>query len=258
MAVAKRATTAVVAGAPRAKRAKSGEAPSAAEVAAYRATLVKQGKEVFKDPPALPPAAARLEACGPPDPMTRNSKGEFVCQDYPGFLPNLSPSDILNLGSFGGTYFRPIESAVTGLSYGDEVWKEFPASWFEGLDIGSQVTSSIYKPAVNRYKVKCGGSLGMWESSGWISELDPYGWFQWYCRFFLGRRSTDDDRQISRWLAGHGPSGRFRLQLFNKIIAAKVKVDDFRVSPVIRQTCQHWGYEPREADLTEYRLKKGK
>ena len=70
---------------------------------------------------------------------------------------------------------------------------------------------------VNRYRVKCGGSLGMWESSGWISALDPYGWFQWYCRFYLGRRCTDDERQIQRWLGGHGPKGRFRLQLMNKV-----------------------------------------
>ena len=49
------------------------------------------------------------------------------------------------------------------------------------------IYSSIYDEGVNTYKVKCGGSLEMWETSGWITEQDPYGWFMWYCRFYLGR-----------------------------------------------------------------------
>ena len=53
---------------------------------------------------------------------------------------------------------------------------------------------SRHSMGVNKFGAKCGGSLGMWESSGWISSLDPYGWFQWYCRFFQGRRCSDDER----------------------------------------------------------------
>ena len=49
------------------------------------------------------------------------------------------------------------------------------------------IYSSLYDESVNTYKVKCGGSLEMWETSGWIVEQDPYGWFMWYCRFYLGR-----------------------------------------------------------------------
>merc|ERR1712025_882347 len=78
--------------------------------------------------------------------------------------------------------------------------------------------SQVYRKHINKYGVKCGGSLGMWESSGWISDSDPYGWFQWYCRFYNGRRCEDDSRQISRWLKSAGAKGRFRSQLCNKIL----------------------------------------
>ncbi len=86
---------------------------------------------------------------------------------------------MLQAGSFGGTYFRPIYSSVTKTQYDDKVWQEFPSDWFEGLNIGKQVTSKTYRPEVNRYGVKCGGDLNMWEGSGWITAIDPYGWFMW-------------------------------------------------------------------------------
>ena len=73
---------------------------------------------------------------------------------------------------------------------------------------------------------------------------DPYGWFQWYCRFYLGRRSTDDARQVGRWKAAASKgSGRFRLQLTNKCYNEGKQVGDASVSPVIRQTMQHWAVE---------------
>eukprot|EP00747_Dinoflagellata_sp_TGD_P121351 gnl/TRDRNA2_/TRDRNA2_173410_c0_seq1.p1 gnl/TRDRNA2_/TRDRNA2_173410_c0~~gnl/TRDRNA2_/TRDRNA2_173410_c0_seq1.p1 ORF type:complete len:250 (+),score=45.70 gnl/TRDRNA2_/TRDRNA2_173410_c0_seq1:50-799(+) len=180
--------------------------------------------------------------------------GFFHFPDFPAFRPNLSPKQVLQMGSFGGTYFRDIKSAVTGESYsGLEVIKEFPPDWFEGLDLGQQVVSQTYRKQVNKYGVACGGSLGMWETSGWISAIDPYGWFHWYCRFFLGRRSTDDQRQVDRWLQGEGPKGRWRAQLMNKIIKAGAKYDDAKISPVIRQVCLHWGYELTSEDLEAHR-----
>lgn len=95
-------------------------------------------------------------------------------------------------------------------------------------------------------------ALGMWESSGWISDADPYGWFQWYCRFYEGRRSSDDARQIARWKGVAGPKGRFRSQLCNKIVSAKARHDDVSISPVIRQTLWHWGLVVTEKVLQQH------
>lgn len=114
-------------------------------------------------------------------PPKRNPKGELVFTDFPQFRPNLTPREVLQMGSFGGTYFRPITSSVTGESYKD-VWKELPKDWLEGLDIKTQIASSTYNKSLNKYKETCGGDLEMWESSGWITRIDPYGWFMWYCR----------------------------------------------------------------------------
>lgn len=111
----------------------------------------------------------------------RNNLGELVFLDHPNFRPNLTPKEVLQMGSFGGTYFRPITSSVTRLSYKD-VWKELPEDWLTGLKVNTQVASSTYSKSVNKYNETCGGDLEMWESSGWITSIDPYGWFMWYCR----------------------------------------------------------------------------
>ena len=179
----------------------------------------------------------------------RLPNGIILFDDYPDFRPNLTPKEVLQMGSFGGTYFRPIYSSVTKSNYGDEVWKELPEDWLEGLNIKKQISSKIYYEEVNTYKVKCGGSLQMWEESGWIKPCDPYGWFQWYCRFYQGRRLEDDERQVGRWLKCAGPRGRWKNNLISKIARAGKKYDDFSVSPVVRQVLQHWGYQLTEADF---------
>lgn len=88
--------------------------------------------------------------------------------------------------------------------------------------------------------VKAGQSLADWEKSGWIRAQDPRGWFQWYCRFYLGRRSADDDRQISRWSGVCGRNGRFKKALVKKVLASggRDKWNDESVAPVLRQTCE--------------------
>merc|ERR1712129_616169 len=135
---------------------------------------------------------------------------------------------------------------------GKQVIKEFPKDWFKGLNLDTLVCSPHYSKQVNKYQASCGASLGQWECSGWISELDPYGWFQWYCRFYLGRRTTDDARQISRWANGQGPKGRWRSRLCNDIRKSRKKFDDAKVSPVIRQVLQHWAYAITAADLKKH------
>lgn len=177
-----------------------------------------------------------------------------VFKDFPQFTPNVSPKDVLREGSFGGTYFRPIKSSVTGNTYtSQEVINEYPKYWFQGINIDKMVTSSTYDKKVNKYNVKCGSSLENWEENGWIDKQDPYGWFQWYCRFYQGRRTNDDERQIKRWEKLAGPNGRFRRRLMNLIIQKEKKYNDPTISPVIRQVLLHWGYELTSKDLSDYK-----
>ena len=166
------------------------------------------------------------------------------------FKPNLTPKQILHMGSFGGTYYRPIYSSVNKKNYkSNTIIKNLPDSWFKNLNIEKYVTSTIYDKNINKYKVKCGTSLESWEESGWIHKQDPYGWFQWYCRYYLGRRTDDDERQIKRWLKLTGPNGRFRKRLINMIKEKNTTYDDITISPVIRQTLQHWGYKLKKSDI---------
>ena len=210
----------------------------------------------YKSPATPPPKPATVSTKRQPIPK-RNAAGELVFPDFPAFRPNLTPKEVMQAGSFGGTYFRPIKSGITGVSYGADEWKEFPADWFTGLHIGRRVTSSTYREDVNTYKVKCGGDLDMWESSGWINACDPYGWFQWYCRFYLGRRTDDDERQIGRGLRCFSPTGRWRIRLCNEINKRGRKFDDATVSPVIRQTLQHWGFRLTEQHYRDHCKKYG-
>ena len=101
-------------------------------------------------------------------------------------------------------------------------------------------SSNYYDVRVNKYGVKCGTSLRFWENKGWIKDIGPYGWFQWYCRYYYGRRNSDDSRQIKRWL---GIANRFKGILVKMTKDKGTKFDDFSVSPKIRQILLHWGYE---------------
>ena len=105
---------------------------------------------------------------------------------------------------------------MNGKEYRD-TWKELPCEWIKGLNIDTQVSSQKYIKKNNKYNVKCGSTLLDWNKSGWIEEIDPYGWFMWYCRFYLGRRSYDDNRQIKRYNNFSGTRGRWRNNLCKKI-----------------------------------------
>ena len=182
---------------------------------------------------------------------SRDSKTNcFLFDDYPDFRPNLSPDQVLRAGSFGGTYFRSIHSKTANQTFDVGVHLEFPQGWFEGIDdVSKLVTSPIYSKEINKYGVKSGNDLNFWEQKGWMRKQDPYGWFQWYCRFYLGRRTVDDERQVSRWIKAIGPRGRWRTFLVGQCVKANKSFDDVSASPVTRQTLLHWGYEITSADF---------
>ena len=101
---------------------------------------------------------------------------------YKLFKPQLTPKKMLEFGVFGGSYF--------GLKI-----KEYPKSWFKNAKI-----SKNFNVDLNRFKVKSGLSREEWMKKGWIFKEDPLGWFQWYCRFTMGRRIPYiDEIQIKRW-----------------------------------------------------------
>lgn len=89
---------------------------------------------------------------------------------------------------------------------------------------------------------------------GWIRSIDPRGWMQWYCRFYQGRRTPDDERQIRRYLSAVGPRGRFKTSLVKKIAGAggADSWDDPDIAPILRQTLQHWGVRITREDMLEY------
>jgi len=109
----------------------------------------------------------------------RNKHGELVFADAPDFRPNLTPQQVIEAGAFGGGYFRDITSRVTGRRYKD-AWKEFPKEWFANVNISQSVACARYNERRNKYKVKCGADKDFWEQKGWMSDIDPYGWFQWW------------------------------------------------------------------------------
>lgn len=198
---------------------------------------------------------------GPP---TRDEEGTFHFEgEFENFTPNKSPEEMIREGAFGGSYFRPLKSRKLGIVVQDD-WKELDQDWVRGLDVERYLTSPVYDADVNKFKVACGQSIEEWEAAGWIvHEFDVRGWFQWYCRFWMGRRCEDDDRQVGRWAKCVGPRGRWRRLLLKKYVNMGVRdvfddgdeVDEEgeskQVSPVMHQTCHHWAFEVRQGDLDE-------
>ena len=178
----------------------------------------------------------------------RDKDGNIIFKDYPEFTPNLSPKEIFQLGSFGGTYWRPIYSGVTKKNHKNRHLK-YPKTWWKGLS-NDQLTNDWedYDKDINMYGVKVGTTLEFWEKKNWVNKKHPYGWVEWYCSFYSGKRSSDDERQIGRWVKTAGPNSRFRKRLINMIKKNKKKYNDYSISPKIRQTLQHWGYQLTKKD----------
>lgn len=141
-------------------------------------------------------------------------------KDHPEFKPDYTPRQMFNLGIFGGTYFRPVHSTITGKNYKNQ-HKEF--KFFKGIPENKLCRSVFDDIGVNKYGVHASLSLEYWEKQGWIKSQDPYGWVHWYCRFYSGRRSPDDHRQIQRFL-------KFLLRFEN-----------YKKTSRISQAKLHWG-----------------
>ena len=159
------------------------------------------------------------------------------------FNPMLTPKEMLHKGIFGGTYFSDLID-----------YKEFPNDWFEGIH-KNFYCSTKYRNDVNFFKIKSGQSQKEWEEKGWIHKDDPRGWFEWYCKYYMGRRHEDDERQIKRWAAFCGPKGRFRNNIYKKIFKAGVRIQDSnKISPRIQQSLLHWSYKVNNEDYEKWKL----
>lgn len=139
---------------------------------------------------------------------------------HPDFKPQLTPSEMLKLGVFGGRYMTDCQN-------------EFPKSWFKGAKL-YQGNSATGDKELNFFKVTASQPLSVWKNKGWINPQDPRGWFQWYCRYFLGRRTEDDLRQIKRWKA----MVRHIAQ-----IKRNCKPGDLNCHRKQRQALLHWAYD---------------
>ena len=106
------------------------------------------------------------------------------------FSPNKTPTEVIREGAFGGTYFRDIYPGINEKWYKNS-WEEFVQ--FKNID-AKFYASDYYDVNVNKYDVKCRTSLRFRENKGWINKIDSYSWFQWYFRYWSGRRSKDDKK----------------------------------------------------------------
>lgn len=137
------------------------------------------------------------------------------------FKPHLSPKQMLALGVFGGVYF-------------DGYTKEYPKAWFSKAKIADDGKRD---EVLNYFKVHASMPLAHWKKKGWLHKDDPRGWFQWYCRYYLGRRHEDDARQIKRWKSMKRHVSAIKNNCSAKDLACRKKQ---------RQAVLHWAYDSRK------------
>ena len=138
----------------------------------------------------------------------------------PSFQPELTPKEMLALGIFGGKYLTDCAD-------------EFPADWFTH----AKLCPERHEPLLNYFGVNASQPLSVWRRKGWIHPDDPRGWFQWYCRYHLGRRGADDERQIKRWSAVRRHVAQLR---------ANCPPHDLTCRRRQRQALLHWAYDSRK------------
>jgi hypothetical protein len=138
----------------------------------------------------------------------------------PDFRPELTPQDMLELGVFGGKYLC-------------DCTEELPTAWFDR----ARLSPTHHDPALNYFGINASQPLSVWRAKGWIWPNDPRGWFQWYCRYYLGRRSEDDPRQIKRWRAMRRHIGQIKKNCTPGDLTCRRKQ---------RQALLHWAYDSRK------------
>ena len=139
----------------------------------------------------------------------------------PEFKPQLTPAEMLKLGIFGGKYMTDCK-------------REFPASWFAK----AKLASAKRDKALNFFNVEASQPLSEWRRKGWIHPDDPRGWFQWYCRYYMGRRMpAEDARQIGRWKA---------IRRHIRQIEINCEPGNLLCRPRQRQALLHWAYDSRK------------
>lgn len=137
------------------------------------------------------------------------------------FRPDLTPKQMLSLGVFGGKYMTDCQ-------------KEFPRDWWAR----AKLCHEFHDPKLNYFKTNASQPLSVWREKGWIYKDDPRGWFEWYCRYFMGRRIAEEDkRQIKRWRA---------MRRHIAQITKNCSSGDMSCRPVQRQALLHWAYDSRK------------
>lgn len=137
------------------------------------------------------------------------------------FQPELTPQQMLELGVFGGNYFT-------------SEYQELPPEWLKD----AVISDHGHDPSLNFFETDASQPLRVWEEKGWIFEEDPRGWFQWYCRYYMGRRiPTVDQQQIKRWKA---------IRRHVAQIKQACQPGDLNCRPRQRQALLHWAYDGRK------------
>ena len=139
----------------------------------------------------------------------------------PDFLPELTPAEMLRMGVFGGKYMT-------------DCINEFPHDWFDGV----KLSLGRADKNLNYFGVNASQPLSVWRQKGWMHPDDPRGWFQWYCRYYLGRRLPNEDvRQIKRWKA---------MRRHVRQIQMNCEPCDIWCRKRQRQALLHWAYDSRK------------
>lgn len=151
------------------------------------------------------------------EPVAKNFDSEFK--------PELSPKQMLELGVFGGRYMRDCK-------------KEFPKDWFKKAKFFPEGLPG-HDAKLNYFGIDASQPLSVWRKKGWINKKhDPRGWFQWYCRYYMGRRiPEEDEKQIKRWKAIKRHAAQIKKNCKSKDLSCRKKQ---------RQVLLHWAYDGRK------------